>query len=123
MRKTVIIIAILFPGAAFAVMPVLAPSMHTEPLEQSQSASAIGTHRAQTSDQLSMGPDPGGKTGATVTPTTTKTGQPSSRGSYGNLQPVWRKRHRRPGCCKWQGRFKHKPHQRFRDAEAAAPQQ
>ena len=79
MRKTAIIIAILFPSAAFAAMPVLAPSMHTEPLEQSQSASAIGTHRAQTSDQLSMGPDPGGKTGATVTPTTTKTGQPSSR--------------------------------------------
>ena len=83
MRKTAIIIAILFPGAAFAVMPVLAPSMHTESLEQSQSASAIGTHRAQTSDQLSMGPDPGGKTGATVTPTTTKTGQPSSEAATG----------------------------------------
>jgi len=78
MRETAIIIAILFPSAAFAAMSVLAPSMHTEPAKQSQSASAIGTHRAQTSDQLSMGPDPGGKTGATVTSTTTKTGQPSS---------------------------------------------
>jgi len=83
MRKTAIIIAILFPNAAFAAMPVLGPSIRTEPPEQSQNASAIGTHSAQTSDQLSMGPDPGGKTGATVTPATTKTGQPSSEAATG----------------------------------------
>ena len=77
MSKTAIIIAILFPSAAFAAMPVLAPGTQTPPPEQSQSASVIGTHGARVSDQLSMGPDPGGKTGDTVTPNTTKTGQPS----------------------------------------------
>jgi hypothetical protein len=30
---------------------------------------------------LAMGPDPGGKTGDTVTPTTTRTGQPVENGS------------------------------------------
>jgi predicted Zn-dependent protease len=38
-------------------------------------------HRAPVSDQLAMGPDPGGKTGDTVTSTTTKTGQPSADGA------------------------------------------
>jgi hypothetical protein len=32
-------------------------------------------------DLLSMGPDPGGHTGATVTPETTKTGQPAVDGA------------------------------------------
>jgi len=73
--KTAIIIAIFFPGTAFAPMPVLAPSTQTQRPEQSQSESVIGTHAAAASDRLSMGPDPGGKTGDTVTPTTTKTGQ------------------------------------------------
>lgn len=31
----------------------------------------------QINDQLAMGPDPGGHTGATVTPETTKTGSPA----------------------------------------------
>jgi hypothetical protein len=78
MPKTAIIFAILFPGAAFAAM---APNAQTQPPEQSQSASAIVTHGARASDQLSMGPDPGGKTGATVTPSTT--GQPGADGTTG----------------------------------------
>jgi hypothetical protein len=86
MSKTAIIIAIFFPSAAFAAMPVLAPSTQTQQPEQSQSASVIGTHGARVSDQLSMGPDPGGKTGATVTPDTTKTGQPSHDGTGASNQ-------------------------------------
>jgi len=86
MSKTAIIIAIFFPSAAFAAMPVLAPNTQTAPPQQSQNASVIGTHGARVSDQLSMGPDPGGKTGATVTPTTTKTGQPSADGTGASNQ-------------------------------------
>ena len=81
MSKTAIIIAILFPSAAFAAMPASAPGTQTPPLEQSQNASVIGARGGGVSDQLSMGPDPGGKTGDTVTPTTTKTGQPSADGT------------------------------------------
>ena len=76
MFKMPIVIAVFFPSVAFAAMPVLAPGTQTPPPEQSQS-----THGARVSDQLSMGPDPGGKTGATVSPTTTKTGQPSADGT------------------------------------------
>jgi len=79
MSKTAMIIAIFFPGTAFAAMPVLATSTQTQQPEQSQNESVIGTHGA--SDQLSMGPDPGGKTGDTVTPTTTKTGQAGADGT------------------------------------------
>lgn len=87
MSRTAIIIAIFFPSAAFAAMPVLAPSTQTPPSEQSQSASVIRTHGARLPDQLSMGPDPGGKTGDTVTPNTTKTGQPSHDGTGASNQP------------------------------------
>lgn len=86
MSKTAIIIAIFFPSAAFAAMPVLAPSPQTPPPQQSQNASVIGTHGTRVSDQLSMGPDPGGKTGPTVSPTTTKTGQPSADGTGASTQ-------------------------------------
>jgi hypothetical protein len=86
MSKTAIIIAIFFPSAAFAAMPVLAPSTQAPPPEQSQSASVSSIHGARVSDQLSMGPDPGGKTGATVTPETTKTGQPSHDGTSASNQ-------------------------------------
>lgn len=58
------------------VATFLAWHSQTPPPEQSQS-----THGARVSGQLSMGPDPGGKTGATVSPTTTKTGQPSADGA------------------------------------------
>lgn len=76
MFKLPIVIAVFFPSVAFAAMPVLAPGTQTPPPEQSQS-----THGARASGQLSMGPDPGGKTGATVSPATTKTGQPSADGA------------------------------------------
>jgi hypothetical protein len=76
MFKMPIVIAVFFPSVAFAAMPVLAPGTQTPPPELSQS-----THGARVSGQLSMGPDPGGKTGATVSPTTTKTGQPSADGA------------------------------------------
>jgi hypothetical protein len=79
--KTSIIIAIFFPSTAFAAISGLASSTQTPTHEQSQSASVNGTHGAPVSDQLSMGPDPGGKTGATVTPETSKTGQPSHDGT------------------------------------------
>lgn len=77
MFKTSIVIAIFFPSTAFAAISELVPGTQSPPHERSQSASAIGAHGARVSNQLSMGPDPGGKTGATVTPETTKTGQPS----------------------------------------------
>ena len=76
MLKMPIVIAVFFPSVAFAAMPALAPGPQTPPPEQSQS-----THGARVSGQLSMGPDPGGKTGATVSPTTTKTGQPTADGA------------------------------------------
>jgi len=76
MFKMPIVIAVFLPSVAFAAMPALAPGTQTPPPEQSQS-----THGARVSGQLSMGPDPGGKTGATVSPTTTKTGQPTSDGA------------------------------------------
>jgi hypothetical protein len=81
MSKTAIIIAIFFPSTAFAAIPVLAPSTQTQQLGQTQSASVIGTHGAGVFDYLSMGPDPGGKTGDTVAPTTTNTSQPSTDGA------------------------------------------
>jgi hypothetical protein len=76
MFKLPIVIAVFLPSVAFAAMPALAPGTKTPPPEQSRS-----THGARVSGQLSMGPDPGGKTGATVSPTTTKTGQPSADGA------------------------------------------
>jgi hypothetical protein len=86
MSKISIIIAILLPGTAFAAMPVLTPSAQTQHSEQSQSEGVVGTHGAGVSKQLSMGPDPGGKTGDTVTPTTTKTGQASADGTDDSSQ-------------------------------------
>ena len=86
MSKTAIIIATFFPIAAFAAVSVLAPGTQTQPPDQSQSGSVIGTHGARASGQLSMGPDPGGKTGDTVTPTTTKTGQPTADGAGASNQ-------------------------------------
>ena len=76
MFKLPVVIAVFLPGVAFAALPALAPGTPTPPPGQSQS-----THGARVSGQLSMGPDPGGKTGATVSPTTTKTGQPTADGA------------------------------------------
>lgn len=86
MSKTAIIIAIFVPVTAFAAMLVLVPSTQTQQPEHSQRESVIGTHGAGVSDRLSMGPDPGGKSGDTVTPTTTKTGQASADGTDASSQ-------------------------------------
>lgn len=62
------IVAALFSLSALAAIPA-----------QQQGASQIGNPGITGTtrfDQLSMGPDPGGHTGATVTPESTKTGQP-----------------------------------------------
>jgi len=74
MFRVAIIIAIFFSTAAAA-------AVKTQQLSPNQSANAAGTPSAEAFNQLSMGPDPGGKTGATVTPETTKTGQPSVDGA------------------------------------------
>ncbi len=81
MRKASIIVAILFPIAAS-----LAATVSTQQGDHGQSANGVGIRGVQVFDLLSMGPDPGGKTGATVTPTTTKTGQPSADGAGGANQ-------------------------------------
>jgi hypothetical protein len=86
MSKTTILVAMFFPSTLFAAMPVLTPSTQAQHSEQSQSTSLIGTHRAGVFDQLSMGPDPGGKSGDTVTQTTSKTGQPSADGAGASNQ-------------------------------------
>jgi hypothetical protein len=81
MSKTAVIIAILFAGIAVAAMLAFTPGMQTQQSGRSQSVSTLSTYATRVSNQLSMGPDPGGKTGDTVTPTTTKTGQPSADGT------------------------------------------
>ena len=78
MSKTAILIAILFPSAAFPGLHLVAAAVHTQQPEQSRSERALGAHGGAVFDRLSMGPDPGGHTGATVTPDTTKTGQPTA---------------------------------------------
>jgi hypothetical protein len=79
--KSLITIASFFLSTAFAAVPVPVPGARPEQPEQSRSTTAIGTREAGAFDQLSMGPDPGGKTGDTVTPATTKTGQPGYDGT------------------------------------------
>jgi hypothetical protein len=86
MSKTAITIAAFFLSPAFAAIPVLAPSTQTQQPEQSQSATVISTPGAGVFDHLSMGPDPGGKTGDTVTPATTSTSQPSTEGASASSQ-------------------------------------
>ena len=81
MFRAAIIIAIYFSTAAAA-------ALGTQQLNPNHSANAtVGTHKAEAFNQLSMGPDPGGKTGATVTPETTKTGQPPVDGAAASTQP------------------------------------
>lgn len=86
MSKTAIIIAMLFPSTLFAAISVVTPSAQTQQSEQSQTGSVIRTQGTGVFDQLSMGPDPGGKSGDTVTPTTSKTGQPSADGAGASNQ-------------------------------------
>ena len=78
---TITISAIVFQSVAIATVSVLTTSSGMRQ-DDSNQAGTIITHREQKSPiQLSMGPDPGGKTGATVTPETTKTGQPTDESS------------------------------------------
>jgi hypothetical protein len=86
MSGTAIAIAFFSLSPAFAAIPMLAPTTQREQPEQCQSASVIGTHGSGLFDHVSMGPDPGGKTGDTVTPTTTSTSQPSTDGAGGSSQ-------------------------------------
>jgi hypothetical protein len=62
--------------AALLSLPALA-GISAQQLESSQieNPAVSGTNNAP--KLLAMGPDPGGHTGATVTPETTKTGQPA----------------------------------------------
>lgn len=86
MYKMVITAAMFFLSPAFAAIPALSPSTQTQQPEQSQSVTVMSAQGAGGFDHLSMGPDPGGKTGDTVTPTTTKTGQPSYDGTGASNQ-------------------------------------
>ena len=79
MFRAAIIIAIFFSTAAAA-------TLKTQQLSPNQSTTAAKTHSADAFNQLGMGPDPGGKTGATVTPETTKTGQPPLDGAAASKQ-------------------------------------
>ena len=73
--------ATLFQAVAIATVSALATSSGMRQ-DDSNHAGIIVPHSEQRSPvQLSMGPDPGGKTGATVTPETTKTGQPTDEPS------------------------------------------
>jgi len=73
----VLFVAVLFSVPAFA-------GIFEQQWESSQIEKSNFTATAKPPNVLSMGPDPGGHTGATVTPETTKTGQPavdSARGT------------------------------------------
>ena len=76
--------ATLFQAVAIATVSVLATGSGMRQ-DDSNQAGIIVTYSKKSPIQLSMGPDPGGKTGATVTPETTKTGQPTDEPS--NNQP------------------------------------
>lgn len=68
--KIVLIVAALFSVPALAGI-----SAQQWGSSQIENSNVTGTTKLP--DLLSMGPDPGGHTGATVTPETTKTGQPA----------------------------------------------
>ena len=72
--KIVLIVAALFS------LPALA-GISAEQWGSSQIENSNVTGTTKLPDLLSMGPDPGGHTGATVTPETTKTGQPAVDGA------------------------------------------
>jgi len=67
-----ILVAFLFPGTAPDAKPAVVPDIHIQMSDTHQSIAATAPIL------LSMGPDPGGKTGATVNSDTTKTGQPTA---------------------------------------------
>ncbi len=71
MLMTPILVAFLFPVPAPDAKPAVARDIHIQMPDTHQSIAASAPIL------LSMGPDPGGKTGATVNSDTTKTGQAS----------------------------------------------
>jgi hypothetical protein len=70
MKVVLIVVAALFSVLALAGISSQQPG--PSQIENSNVAGAT-----KVPDLLSMGPDPGGHTGATVTPETSKTGQPA----------------------------------------------
>ena len=73
--------ATLFQAVAIATVSALATSSGMRQDDSNQAGIIIPHSEQRSPIQLSMGPDPGGKTGATVTPETTKTGQPTDEPS------------------------------------------
>jgi hypothetical protein len=65
---------VLVVAAAFSVLALADITAQQWGSSQVEHSNVSGTTKLP--DLLSMGPDPGGHTGATVTPETTKTGQP-----------------------------------------------
>ena len=86
MFKTAILIAVFIPSSVFAGIKMSPPTTQSQQPEQGKSMIVTGAHRAGAFGYLSMGPDPGGKTGDTVTPTPTSTSQPSSDGTRASSQ-------------------------------------
>src|SRR5690242_17893401 len=78
MLMTPIVVAFLFPVTAPDPKPAVVPDMHIQMPDTHQSVAAAAPIL------LSMGPDPGGKTGATVNSDTTKTGQSPNSSSASN---------------------------------------
>ena len=70
MKFVLVVVSALFPVLALAGI-----SAQQGGPSQMENSNVTGTTKAP--DLLSMGPDPGGHTGATVTPETSKTGQPA----------------------------------------------
>lgn len=68
--KIALIVAAMFSVLALA-------DISAQQWGSSQIGNSNVTGAARLPDLLSMGPDPGGHTGATVTPETSKTGQPA----------------------------------------------
>ena len=64
----------LIVSAVFSVLALAYISAQQSGSSQIENSNVTGTTKLP--DLLSMGPDPGGHSGATVTPETTKTGQP-----------------------------------------------
>jgi hypothetical protein len=66
---------VLIVAAVFSVLALADISAQQWGSSQLENPNVTGMTKLP--DLLSMGPDPGGHTGATVTPETTKTGQPA----------------------------------------------
>jgi hypothetical protein len=87
MLITPILVGLLFPISPADGEPALIRDVHIQMCDAHQ------RRAPKTPTRLSMGPDPGGKTGATVNSDTTKTGQPNvdsatSRNSSSTSKPA-----------------------------------